>query len=338
MPSGKSAAKAERLLNLVIALLNSERFRDVTWIRDKVEGYRDAANDDAFFRMFERDKVELRDLGIPLQTSEDGAYRIPPGEYALPEMSFTAGEKAALALAGRLWETSVLGEAGSGALRKLADASGDQLAVPRLSLQPRVRTSDPAFGPLYAAVQARQAVSFPYRKDPAGPVESRRLQPWGLVSWKGRWYVVGRDATRDEQRTFRLSRIAGDVARVGRAGAVVIPPDVDLLAAVAGSQGVPERRDAVVQLAVGAGAGLRRRATTAPETAGTLPGFERLTVPVDHLWDTARTVAALGADAVVETPADLRDAVIRLLTDAAATASPDLPVTTPLDGLDEELS
>lgn len=332
VPSGKSAAKAERLLNLVIALLNSARYRDVTWIREKVEGYRDAANDEAFFRMFERDKVELRELGIPLQTSGDGAYRIPPGEYALPEMSFTAGEKAALALAGRLWETSVLGDAGSGALRKLADASGDRLVGPQLSLQPRVRTSDPAFGPLYAAVQARQAVSFPYRKDPAGDTQTRRVQPWGLVSWKGRWYVVGRDTARGEQRTFRLSRIAGEVSRTGRAGAVVIPNDIDLLAVVAGSQPAPRYREAVVQLAVGAGAGLRRRATAAAPD-GTLPGFERLTVPVDHLWDTARSLAALGPDAVVESPADLRDAVIRLLTDAAATAAPE-----PAVRIDEELS
>jgi proteasome accessory factor B len=343
VPSARSAAKAERLLNLVIALLNSSRFRDVAWIRDKVEGYRDAATDEAFFRMFERDKTELRDLGIPLQTSGDGAYRIPPGEYALPEMSFTPGEKAALALAGRLWETSVLGEAGSGALRKLADASGDQLVGPRLSLQPRVRTSDPAFGALYAAVQARQAVSFPYRKSPAGAVEIRRLQPWGLVSWKGRWYVVGRDVARGEQRTFRLSRIAGEVTRVGRAGAVTIPSDVDLLGVVAGSQPPPRRRDAVVQLAVGVGAGLRRRAAAA-DPGGELPGFERLTIPVDHLWDTARSVAALGSDALVESPPDLRDAVIRLLGGAAAGVADSVDgATVPgnsLDsgGIEEELS
>ncbi|MEP6981198.1 MAG: WYL domain-containing protein [Nakamurella sp.] len=329
VPSGKSAAKAERLLNLVIALLNSERFRDVNWIRDKVEGYRDAANDEAFFRMFERDKVELRDIGIPLQTSEDGAYRIPPGEYALPEMSFTPGEKAALALAGRLWETSVLGEAGSGALRKLSDASNDQLTGSRLSLQPRVRTSDPAFGPLYAAVQARQVVSFPYRKDPAGAAENRRLQPWGLVSWKGRWYVVGQDVGRGEPRTFRLSRIAGEVSRVGRTGAVVIPAEVDLLAFVAGSQSPVEQRSATVQLAVGRGAGLRRRAVEA-DSGDALPGFDRFTVPFDHLWDTARSIAALGPDAVVEAPADLRDAVIRLLTDAAAVAGTP-PPTEPTD-------
>ena len=105
-----ATAKAERLLNLVIALVNSPRYRTALWIRDKVAGYADAPNDEAFFRTFERDKQELRELGIPLQTpptGEDG-YRIPPVDFALPAMTFTPAEAAALALAGRLWETTAL--------------------------------------------------------------------------------------------------------------------------------------------------------------------------------------------------------------------------------------
>ena len=58
-----ATAKAERLLNLVIALVNSPRYRSALWIRDKVAGYSDAPNDEAFFRTFERDKQELRELG-----------------------------------------------------------------------------------------------------------------------------------------------------------------------------------------------------------------------------------------------------------------------------------
>ncbi len=324
MPSSKSQSKAERLLNLVIALLNSERFRDVSWIRDKVDGYGDVASDEAFFRMFERDKGELRDLGIPLQTSEAGSYRIPRGEFALPEMVFTAGEQAALALAARLWETTVLGAAGSGGLRKLVDASGSQpdQSPAKLSLQPRVRTSDPAFAPLYAAVQSRSAVTFDYRKSDSTAVEARRLQPWGLVSWRGRWYVVGHDVERAGQRTFRLSRIAGQVRPIGRAGAVTVPTGLDLMAIVAGSAPVAEHRTAIVQLAAGAGAGLRRQ-SVAPaahraDDVGypALSGFERLQIPMDHLWDTARALAALGPDALAESPPDLVDAVVRLLTEA----------------------
>ncbi|HYN71956.1 MAG TPA: WYL domain-containing protein, partial [Nakamurella sp.] len=105
-----ATAKAERLLNLVIALVNSPRYRSAAWIRDKVAGYADAPSDEAFFRTFERDKQELRELGIPLQTASTGedGYRIPPVEFALPQLSFTPAETAALALAGRLWETTAL--------------------------------------------------------------------------------------------------------------------------------------------------------------------------------------------------------------------------------------
>src|SRR5699024_11833927 len=113
-------AKAERLLDLVIALLNSRYYRSAGWIRQRVAGYDDAPSDEAFSRMFERDKQELRDMGIPIQTQGSGdGYRIQPGEFALPEMSFSAAESAALAVASRLWETTVLGEAGSAAIRKL---------------------------------------------------------------------------------------------------------------------------------------------------------------------------------------------------------------------------
>lgn len=220
----------------------------------------------------------------------------------------------------------MLGGAGTGALRKLADASGDQIDASRLSLQPRVRTSDPAFGPLYEAVQQRVAVTFPYRKGNAADVTTRHLQPWGLVSWRGRWYVVGQDTDRGDRRTFRLSRIAGPVRTTGRPGAVRVPDGVDLLEVVARAEQVADPQVAVLQLALGAGAGLRRRravlgsaepaAVDAP-TGPVVTGFERVQVSVDHLWDAARAIASLGPDAIVESPAELRDAVLRLLRDAA---------------------
>ena len=105
---------------------------DRAWIRDKVAGYSDAPNDEAFFRTFERDKQELRELGIPLQTpptGEDG-YRIPPVDFALPAMSFTPAEAAALALAGRLWETTALDR---GRVRGAAQDPGRRAASRRRS-------------------------------------------------------------------------------------------------------------------------------------------------------------------------------------------------------------
>ena len=332
-----ATAKAERLLNLVMALVNSPRYRSALWIRDKVAGYSDAPNDEAFFRTFERDKQELRELGIPVQTPSNGedGYRIPPVDFALPAMTFTAAEAAALALAGRLWETTALATAGSGALRKIRDAAAGDVTVgspgaavpanissvhgpdvPEIAaatlLQPRVRTGDPAFEPLYAAVRARREVSFDYRKDPAGAAESRQLQPWGLVSFRGRWYVVGHDVKRGERRTFRLSRISGPVKNVGRAGAVHPPEGVDLLAEVAASVERPPDRTATVRIMSGRAAGLRRTAMT-EQDSGDAPGWDRVTLPLGSLWDTARRIAGHGPDVVVEEPADLVDATVHLL-------------------------
>jgi len=334
-----ATAKAERLLNLVIALVNSPQYRSAAWIRDKVAGYSDAPNDEAFFRTFERDKQELRELGIPVQTPPAGTdgYRIPPVDFALPAVSLTPAEAAALALAGRLWETTALASAGSGALRKIRDAAGskkssaapgaadsagfgtDEVAAATL-LQPRVRTGDPAFAPLYSAVRARRAVQFEYRKDPGTPAEPRRVQPWGLVSFRGRWYVIGYDEKRAEPRTFRLSRIAGLVKPVGRAGVVRPPAGVDLLQQVADSVERPADRTATVRIRSGRAAGLRRTAVSAQSTGN--PDWDRVTLPLGHLWDTARRIAGQGPDVVVEEPADLVAATVRLLSGAGQAIRP----------------
>ncbi len=340
-----ATAKAERLLNLVIALVNSPRFRSAAWIREKVAGYLDAPTEEAFFRTFERDKTELRDLGIPLQTAPDGAdgYRIPPGEFALPELTFTPAETAALGLAARLWETTALAGAGATALRKIRDAGGvagstdedlSQAVAAANLLQPRVRTGDPAFAPLFAAVRSGRAVAFDYRKRAGEAAEPRSVQPYGLVSFKGRWYLVGFDADRSARRTFRLSRIGGDVKATGRAGAVRTPDGLDLLAEVADSVEPSALATADLLVRPGRGAGLRRSATVAgTSTAGPRAGWDQLHLPYAHLWDVARTIAGLGSDVVVLGPADLRNAVIRLLTGAQSEPTDHLPERLPEDAL-----
>ncbi len=206
-------------------------------------------------------------------------------------------------------------------------------------LQPRVRTGDPAFEPLYAAVRARRAVSFEYRKDPTGAAEARQLQPWGLVSFRGRWYIVGHDVKRGERRTFRLSRISGPVKNVGRAGAVHPPADVDLLAEVAASVERPADRTATVRIRSGRAAGLRRTAMTSQDS-GDAPGWDRVTLPLGSLWDTARRIAGHGPDVVVEEPADLIDATVHLLAGTRRTITRPVqqPATEALDDLLKGLS
>jgi len=321
-----ATAKAERLLNLVIALLNTRQFRTAQWIHDKVAGYADAPTSDAFNRMFERDKQELREMGIPLLTDDRDGYRIPQVEFSLPELNFTPAETAALGLAARLWSTTTLESAGAGAVRKIRDAAepGNRRprekaqtlrAEPPQLLQPRVRTGDPAFRPLWSAVQARRAVRFAYRKEGEREADTRHLHPWGLVFFHGRWYLVGFDLDRGAQRTFRLSRITGPVAVTGPAGTVRVPGDVNLLETVRASVAPPPRATATIRLRKDAGAGLRRSATSV-QPGGDDNDWDVVDLAVPGLWETARQVAALGPDAHVQAPPELREAVIHVLTGA----------------------
>src|SRR3978361_758514 len=123
-----SRRKLERLLNLTLCLMASSRYLTVREIAELVEGYEPGESADsevAFRRMFERDKEELRDLGVPLETGtprhfdEEVGYRIPRRDYALPDLHLDPDEAAALGLAARLWSSASLATASARALRKL---------------------------------------------------------------------------------------------------------------------------------------------------------------------------------------------------------------------------
>ncbi len=323
-----ATGRAERLVNLVICLLSSRQYLPAERIRRIVPGYADASSDEAFFRMFERDKAELRDLGVPLETGRTPGfdagegYRIARRDYELPDIDLEPAEAAAVALAARLWDSPQLAGAAHGALLKLRAAGVEVDPEPSVIVQPRVRATEPALIPLITAVQAGQAVTFPHRKHPASPPTERTLEPWGVVSWRGRWYVVGRDRDRDATRCFRISRIVGPVRTLGAAGEVRRPAGLDLLKIVAGSAEPPAvLHTARLWLASGCANGLRRHAKVLGRKA--LDGVVGDVVAVElPSYDIAtRWIAGLGPDAVVLEPAELAEAVRARLLAAAGNAS-----------------
>jgi proteasome accessory factor B len=189
-------------------------------------------------------------------------------------------------------------------------------------IQPRVRATEPALIPLITAVQAGQAVTFPHRKHPAITPTVRTLEPWGVVSWRGRWYVVGHDRDRDATRCFRISRIVGPVRTLGAAGAVRRPAGVDLLKIVAGSAEPPAvQHTARLWLASGCANGLRRHATVLGRKAvdGVAGDVVAVNLPSHDI--ATRWIAGLGPDAVVLEPAELADAVRARLLAAAGNVS-----------------
>lgn len=314
-----SSARAERLVNLVLCLLSTRQFLPAERIRATVPGYADAAGDDAFFRMFERDKTELRELGVPLETGRNSAfdtadgYRIARQDYELGEIDLESDEAAAVALAARLWDTPGLAGAAHGALVKLR-AAGVEVDETGGPVQPRIRAVEPAFAPLLAAVQAGQAVTFAHRKDPTVAAVRRTVEPWGVVSSHGRWYLVGHDRDRADVRSFRLSRIAGPVTPLGPPGAVRVPPEVDLLAVVDRAVGPPPViGTARLWVAAGRAHGRRRLGRVLPGRRAGPDGRDgdELEVDLRRLDTLARWVAGYGPDVVVRHPPELAAAVRR---------------------------
>jgi proteasome accessory factor B len=323
-----SAARAERLVNLVLCLLSTRQYLSAERIRATVPGYADATSDEAFFRMFERDKTELRELGVPLETGRrssfdtaDG-YRIARQDYELGEIDLDTEEAAAVALAARLWDSPQLAGAAHGALVKLR-AAGVDVDESGGPVQPRVTATEPAFTPLLAAVQAGRAVTFDHRRGgPVGEVVRRTVEPWGVVSWRGRWYLVGHDRDRGELRSFRLSRISEPVTPIGPPGAVAVPAGVDLLETVKHNFGTPPVSGlARVWVRAGQAHGLRRLGTArGPLDHAGRPGDE-LELELRGIEVMARWLAGHGPDVAVLDPPELAAAVRRRWEAAAAAHS-----------------
>ena len=317
-----AAAKTERLLNLVLALLSTRQPLSRARIRQAVPDYA-AGSDEAFERMFERDKDELRALGIPLRTEpidpffdDEPGYRIDEREYALPQIELEPDEVAVLGLASRMWSQASLAGPAAQALRKL-DASGlmrDEASV--AGLEPLLHTTEPAFDPVRDAVLTRTALSFDYRRAGEAEPAARHVHPWGLTSWHGRWYLTGHDVDRDAPRVFRLDRVVGAPRRSGRAGAFEVPADHDPRAMIRTAYGddAGDRTEVVLRVREGSASSLRRRGEVLPGD----DGWDELRVRVGGTASLVQEVAAAGPDVRVVSPEEVRDQVLTALEAVAA--------------------
>ncbi|MEC3979371.1 helix-turn-helix transcriptional regulator [Amycolatopsis sp. H20-H5] len=311
-----STARAERLVNLVLALLSTRQYLTAERIRGIVPGYADAASDEAYYRMFERDKTELRELGIPLETGRNSAfdaiegYRIARRDYELGEIDLAPDEAAAVGLAVRLWDSPELTGQAQGALVKLRAAGVEVDDQAPTVVEPRVR-AEPAFGPLLAAVQNGQAVRFEYRRSGSPERMMRTLEPWGVVSWRARWYVVGHDRDRGATRCFRLSRLTGQVKPVGRAGEVRRPDGINLLqlVSVTGEAEQAPVATARIWVADGRAAGVRRRGTVVGRSHADGEEGDVVEIALYFPESAADWVAAHGPDVLVLEPDVLAKAV-----------------------------
>jgi proteasome accessory factor B len=317
-----NAAKTERLLNLLIMLLVQRHYVAKERIRSILYG---DASDDAFEKMFERDKEELRSLGVPIEVGQMDAYfddepgyRIRADEFALPDISLESDEAAVVALATKVWEHARLAEATTDAVSKLT-AAGIDLDLAALDIaQPRLSADEPSFDVFWEATLTRRPVTFLYQRVGYDAPLTRHLEPWGVVRYSGRWYVVGLDTDRGEDRVFRLSRVVGQATMTGAPGSFAIPPGTDVREMARRVAPAGRSEEAVVLVRPGAAAVLRRAAAVV-ETD--VPGPDELT-PWDRLTlpggAQADELLVFGPDVYVEAPDDLRAEVVGRLRRAVA--------------------
>lgn len=314
--SAARVAVEERLFSLVLALLATEQGLTKSEILSTVQGYRQrfssSGGNASLERQFERDKDDIRELGIPLETVESPGdpgnnqltrYRIPKGEYDLPkELTFSPAEIAMLSLAATVWRQGSLSDESHRAILKLRSL-GIESDEPVIGYAPRVRIRESSFEPLRQALDQHSVVEFPYLKPGESTARTRTVAPLALVQHHGRWHLSAHDLTVDEGRTFLLSRIVGPVVATKRTwtrpeGGGHAEQSLNDLDALWASQRAVIR----VEPETDASTRLAKRASVVADNT-----LELHYTDVDVLADE---LAAFGPEVLVESPRRLVDAVI----------------------------
>ena len=201
-------AKTERLITLMNALLGAPRAVTASDLRRRVPGYPD--EDTSFKRAFERDKDDLREMGVPLLVETvpgtdppQTGYRIRPADYELRDPGLEPDELEALNLAA-----AVVGSTGGMGQRALFKLGGTVADIEPTAQIP----ADPALVAAFTGVAERRTLTFRYRDRP------RTINPYRLEFLRGRWYLNGFDHGRMEERWYRMSRVEGEVTVSDKAG------------------------------------------------------------------------------------------------------------------------
>jgi proteasome accessory factor B len=315
-PSVSRIPVEERLFSLVLALLATETGLTKNEVLATVQGYRQryrAGGDNANLeRQFERDKDDIRDLGVPLETvdspgqsgnNQNLRYRIPRGSYELPsDITFSAGETTLLNLAALVWREGSLSGESRRAIIKLKGL-GLISDEPVLGYAPRIRLRDAAFEPLRAALERNAIVRFAYLKPGEAEARVRELAPLALVQHQGRWHLHAAEPGTEITKTFLLRRI---VSQVTTTGATFPAPSGDQTAhALAELDEVWELHTADVEVVPDSDAGtrlLKRRGSLRLPSGVLRLHYSDVNIFADEL-------AGYGPEALVLSPPALRAAV-----------------------------
>lgn len=305
-------ARTERMLNLLFVLLNSSTPLTREQIRDRVPGYGDT--NEAFERMFERDKAALRDLAIPVETrpvdlfhDDVLGYRINRSDWLMPEISITAQERTYLSLAASAWQNAQLSTAAKQAVSSVdAREQGFEITVPVSLAKGRRHITE-----ILAAIANGKTVAFEYVGINQSQVVKRTIDPWRALLHSGHWYLVGFDQEKGEVRTFRTDRIVGDLLETKQDILEPMPNDFDLSTITdSWENSATGATIATILVRPGRAASLRVLAT-ACEVGDE---WDTLTIPYHHESQLIGLIASSCDVTRVKAPQSLHDSVTRVVS------------------------
>ena len=304
--------KSERLVNLTIALLATKRYLTKSEIFRTIEGYEGAP--EAMERMFERDKDDLRSLGIAIELGtfdpifeDEAGYRITPSSYQLNLGELDGTDIALLSLAATAWSGAALERESTSALIKLASMGIDNDSETLSLLTPQVSGTDRNFALITDAIVHRSEIEFEYLGADLSR-QVRKVSPYSMRGQSGSWYLVGFDNEKDSLRTFRLDRIVSEVSVSKKVNSFEIPDSIP-------DQSTDETRELAI-LRVRKRRGHQLRSLSNLIEAG--EEWDEITLPIVDVSWLVRIILWHRDDVIVLEPSALRERVIDSLKELRA--------------------
>ena len=298
--------KIERLINLTIALLATKRYLTKSEIFRTVEGYEGSAETKE--RMFERDKDDLRNLGISIEVgsfdplfNDEAGYRIRSENYQLDIGEITSTDISLLSLAAEAWQGAAFADAAQSAILKLSSMGvpADPIDIPGLS--PKLSNSSKDLEKISEAIAHSDLLVFDYLSSELES-EKRTIVPIALSNRSAFWYVSGVDQEIQEVRTFRLDRVLGVIEVEKNKGTFEFPSDFDVNQVDVRATS----RVAVIDVRKGKGQILRNLSVSCKD----LGEWDRIEIPIVSLENLRSLALWHGSDVFVHSPQELVDLIV----------------------------
>ena len=297
-----SDQKTERLINLTLALLSSKRYLAKSEIFNNVAGY--SGSPETMERMFERDKDELRNLGIQIEVraldplfEDDQGYLIDSDTFQINPNDFSQEEIFLLTMAANLWHGSALQKDSKAALLKIQSLDG--LVATNTVASPVIEDNEDSKKLLliFDAVERFITLEFEYK----GTI--RQVKPYGIYTRRGFWYLAAQE--NDLVKSFKVVRIGQTIRATSKAQGFAKPSEFKLSAFLEDIN-APTTSKAEVRIRKNQALALRKRHKVEEVDSE----WDKLFIDYIFEEDLIESLLWYGSNLVVISPTSIRDQII----------------------------